>query len=712
MTVFDINKALIKSFSHIYYNDENNIEFLHNNNELNILYQNIKVKFSKNKTINKDNIQDEILKTEEYSNFIKQQFTMYFINSFNITNNDLNLITYNYINNVFQSLNIKHTKYYNINFQHSILNNKIINNDWTSICKLLSYEIFNNTQLPINITLIYNIITNKTYNSNYTKIIYGLALSQLYHHIYTLNNLQFVDFFIHFINIMLTNSKHHLQINSIDYTNYLELLNTSKQPNICEKINQFIEQIINNEDDTLINKIFNSKYSNILDKPLAYIQTIKTQWKIIYNYDISSFKLYQIMINNINNDFNQFNTLFNNNLYTNPLFSLIKHLFANKFNRDINLYELSKYYQSFLFIIYNNLSKEQLFKYMNNNLDTNNEEFNNFSNNKYINNYYNYNQSEFTNIPIHTEKILDNKKITENDTKNTAILADNDDISDKHINEINNELKEYNTQQKINKYSTNIIEQNINNINIIYQSIDYNQNLIIELSNFIENIYNIQETTFNQINKIYKEYLLIELDLNTYYNKYLYIIENNNYKSIFIDRFINSSIYKHNIYKLIEKVFIEYYELTLDQNDTEYLFNIIYNKKLPSIETNDLRDIISKFKLDTDNHYDITLKVYNKILERQPDINEVYYYKHLFRNNDDLEKSTTILHDNLYDNIEYNEILKKHIKNIYKKIKNNDILPSILYKILNSISNDNEIKKDITLIEKYIRQLDNISFSI
>lgn len=693
----DIGKLILETLTLIFNNDstDNMIIFKKQyNTQLTQLFNNLKSDLA-NKNLNNDTIKLAILNNKYYHIFCQEFFINYFINTFQIDNNDINLELTNYISNLYNNNTNKTKEYGKIDFFQALLTNNSFINDWKLIINFFLNKIYN-IQISFDNHNISNIIHQYIITYNFNIILQYLVSSTIFNYTIELKQDKYLSFFINIFNIFLQQQEHNLSFNSINTTNYYELINQDNILTIKELFNEYINHTFNNKQNDIINQIF-YKDCNILDNPLSYINQIQTSWKYIYNYNISSFKLFQFILKDVNYNFNQFNLIMTNNLYSNNILAIINHLYTKKFERHINIYELTKYYMSFLFIIYQHIDDNNYDKFIyKNNIDVNYDEFNNFSDNKQINNYYNFNIEEFKNIQ-------QNQNTNINNLDNTDILSDNEDITDKDINQ-NKKVKKIVKKTDINKL--NIIDLNSNNVNIIYQYIDYNNPLMNELSNFINNIYDKQLTTYQHINQIYQEYLLMSLDMNTYFNKYLVLIENTKYKTILIDKFINCNIYKQNIYNLINKIFMEYYEITLDKADIEYIFDIIYNKKLPSIETEDLRNIIANFKLDTDKHYDITLKVYQQVLERHPDINEIYYYKHLFRQNQDIDKSTTTLYDNLYNNIEYNEILKNHIKILYKKIHSKDILPSILYKILNNICNDNDIKKDTNLIENYIKNLD------
>lgn len=703
------NSKLILDTLTIIFNNENtdNMSIFKKkyNYQLTQLFNNLKKDLSNR---NENNIKNYILNNNNYHNFCKELFTTFFINTFQIDNNDINLELINYIHNLYDNDTIKNQEYGKIDFNHSIIYNIPFIDDWKLIINLFIDKIYN-LKISVGDKVISNIINIYIGTLNFDNIIQYIILTTIFNYTIELKQDKYLTFFIHIFNIFLQNYEHNLSFTTINNTNYNELINNNNINDVKNKFIKYIDNLYIIKQNEQINQLFNIKDNIILLNPLSYINQIQSSWKYIYNYNISSFKLFQFILKDIKYNFNQFNLIMTSNLYSNNIFAIINYLYTKKFDRHINIYELTKYYISFLFIIYQHIDDNNEQFIYSNNIDVNYDEFSNFSDNKLLSNYYNFNVDEFKKLQQLSNK-NNNQNNNQNDNNdNDNILQDNEDITDKDINKNKAVIKK---NKKSNNNKLNIIEQNSNNVNIIYQHINHDNPLIKELTNFIDNIYEKQQSTYKQIHKLYQEYLLISLDINTYFNKYLVLIENNNFNDILIDKFINCSIYKQNIYNLINKIFMEYYEIKLDKTDIEYIFDIIYNKKLPSIETEDLRTIISNFKLDTDKHYDITLKVYKEVLERQPDINEIYYYKHLFRQNQDINKSTNTLYDNLYNNIEYNEILKNHIKTLYKKIHSKDILPSILYKILNNICNDNEVKKDINLIQNYIENLDQSFYSM
>ena len=792
---FDINKHISLTLSTIIFNKPdiitNNIKTSNLlSPEITQLYNNLINELTPNKQhINETTIKSQIIQSKTYKNFIYQKFLDFYIKYFDLSNNDINIQTKQEILNIID--NNSSRDYYNINFEYILLNSKIINEKINIIINKLIIKIFNiNYNHNENNNDLHYLFKNNIKNLNFKYIIYNIYLKKIIDLQSNIHNANIIHIYKVLFSITDDNKENP----------QLQIENILKDKN---GFNTKLNEYINSDAVKSNNKIYEIiKDKGILNNALSYIEDLQNNWFKIYNYEITSYKFFNFLYSINSENYFIFNNMFTNNLFSNNLNSFINHIYFKYFNRNMNLFEYSKYYSSFVFIIYNNLEAidKNTFKY-NNILDIYHDEFVNYSNDKINSNYHNIDKNNYkksSNICNNLFIILEDNKnkddlddINELDELDELDDLNNIDISnitEDNINHNNNYDKEIETEtekevdteknidtekevetemveekpkkkrgrkpkgkneEEVNENNTNeiveenkvqkvveqvdkkvvekvvekneivipqtinendlidmIISTNNDDVSIINNYIkNYDNKLINDLDKYIHNIKQNHDETFNVINLLYKDFLHYDLDYNTFFNKYLLLIDNPNYKDLIIDKIVNTNVYKQNVIVLIRKIFMEYYEMRLDDFDIKYLFNLIYLQKLPVIETPELRDIVKKVKLDTDEYYKIITQIFLEILKREPDINEILYYKNLFRRDANKELSINTLKNDLYDNIEYHEILKTNIKKIYNAMYRKDILPSILYKTLNLIIADNELKKDFNKIKEFIQNL-------
>ena len=119
--------------------------------------------------------------------------------------------------------------------------------------------------------------------------------------------------------------------------------------------------------------------------------------------------------------------------------------------------------------------------------------------------------------------------------------------------------------------------------------------------------------------------------------------------------------------------------------------------------------MINDLYTETQRFKDLIIEVFGSTLNRSPDRLEVKYYVTKFRKDmsnaiefDEYNTTCNIQRD-LYNNIEYNDVLKKNIISI----GNDKLLPSQINNLMSKIINwdtEHKLKMDIDLLADFVKQ--------
>jgi len=261
-------------------------------------------------------------------------------------------------------------------------------------------------------------------------------------------------------------------------------------------------------------------------------------------------------------------------------------------------------------------------------------------------------------------------------------------------------------------------------IDIMFKNI-YGRNISIpEYVNYYKSMLgckNIDEVEMIMRDK-YKQFLSGYSIGKTIHMEYLdYEIDDENFGRIFIDQICNDdwdSVLKKNIidgkYEFeryrkcvsdaLRAIYKSMWNEDTEDYNIEHMFIIAKSKEYSGCSHG--LDEIVVFVEDATKKYNISINnIYNRILKRLPDVNEVCEGLKLYRTYENSEENNSEknLEDILYDSIEYIDVLKSIICEVHHD-KNVVILPSNLYRILKDILEleNGKLKRDETAMKEYI----------
>ena len=507
------------------FNNNNNLNIDNNNNIDKILKENGENNIN---SIENKKILLEIFTKLNHLLYISINFICMYLNIFK-NNNNFNKIQ---INNFLLKIKNFINKFQNIFFELSNINNETFSNTCNMYLILLS--IINYTEIEFENKIF--LLKYFSKNLNYKMLIFyikSLLLNK--NDIYDLiNELKIMKYFLNdnfndyfdLINILINSNKEKIKTSNI----------------IRDIINDFV-MILNNENIE----------NNIKKNVIYYLKFISDYDDIIINDFIIKNNLINLCINNIyfksENKFIFDNAIFNYVKYETKIFEnffdIIQNLFGNyNINIDnvfINNFDKNFFDVSYTFFVEISLFFKYLTKNYNNNIDyilnnINNININNNNNNlnQEINNikesikFYKYlNNNNILNLILFIfRKLYEFFYIFKNNNKNVLIISQIDsnliDIQTyiNNMNNILNEIPNFNNNSLINQISNNNNFNNNNNNNFISNSLNLNSDspkivVIIQDDNQIKTkeictinfdtelftFDNLQQSIFNQYEK-------------------------------------------------------------------------------------------------------------------------------------------------------------------------------------------------------------------
>jgi hypothetical protein len=194
---------------------------------------------------------------------------------------------------------------------------------------------------------------------------------------------------------------------------------------------------------------------------------------------------------------------------------------------------------------------------------------------------------------------------------------------------------------------------------------------------------------------IFNNYLNEKLDYLVFTKYFLHLIdyENEPFKENVINIVTQFDSYKNVMISKIANIYKKSFTNTISLVDVTYFFDKVLERKLNLIDDN-LTKLISELKDETDIFNGTIISIFKNILNREADEVELSMYVLYFRDSVINLKATIRLEDELYESLEYHDILKNIILKEYLK---KEVVPrSTLFKMLDLvIKNENtKCKRD------------------
>lgn len=216
----------------------------------------------------------------------------------------------------------------------------------------------------------------------------------------------------------------------------------------------------------------------------------------------------------------------------------------------------------------------------------------------------------------------------------------------------------------------------------------------------ITQYYKVFMSKFNIVVNIYNNYINSKIDHITFIKKFLNLInlEEIEFEIKIIDIVVDYDLYKQEMCKKIASIYVNMYDKGIIELDKEYFFKNIHSKKVNLIDDS-LQKMITELKDETDTFENTINETFQKILHRGTDRSEMDTYIAYFRYPTDHINAKVKLEDELYESLEYHDVLKEIIMDMCEECKLNK---SLLFGKLNII-----LKLEDKLIKRNKKDLIN-----
>jgi hypothetical protein len=203
-----------------------------------------------------------------------------------------------------------------------------------------------------------------------------------------------------------------------------------------------------------------------------------------------------------------------------------------------------------------------------------------------------------------------------------------------------------------------------------------------------QRLFETHSINYNKLRSIIEMYTGCNLDEYAFVKKYLDAIEIPTFFEDIIYDIVQSPEYKASMSQHIKKRYSQLFDESLGANDIAYVFEKVRILRLNLVD-DELNDVLSKVKRETDDIIAHIFEQYNRVLERQPDHIEVEKFIVDYRTELPMTKIETIdkkIERILMNNLEFHDILKKKIRANYSlKYEGREMMVSALYTSLNTV---------------------------
>ena len=200
---------------------------------------------------------------------------------------------------------------------------------------------------------------------------------------------------------------------------------------------------------------------------------------------------------------------------------------------------------------------------------------------------------------------------------------------------------------------------------------------------------------FGKVVTIFKDFLSEPLDYFEFVKRYIDYMEEDdtNYDETIIDIVIGYDSYQNVMHDQIRSVYKSTFDRNITDHDMNYFYEQAHNDRL-SIVCESLPIIVSTLKKETDEYIATIHAIMTRVLNRKADLTEEVTYIDYFRHKPSNLKPDIRLENELYESLEYHDVLKEAIANQFAGDK--QLGRSELFKMLTHILKvpDKMLKRD------------------
>jgi hypothetical protein len=181
--------------------------------------------------------------------------------------------------------------------------------------------------------------------------------------------------------------------------------------------------------------------------------------------------------------------------------------------------------------------------------------------------------------------------------------------------------------------------------------------------------------SYKATQRVYYDYCNVMLSEWDYIKKYIDLVDVPKFEDTLIEEVIQSKTYEEAMKNVLKEWYMSLFDVSLDAEDLHYIFEKVQAQRLHL--TNDgIVKILKSVKAETDTYIEQIFPVYQKVLARQPDMQEISSHLPKYRSG-----SHVSLENDLIMSLEFHDILKTKIKT-----QLGNVPPSKLYTVLKTIT--------------------------
>ena len=196
---------------------------------------------------------------------------------------------------------------------------------------------------------------------------------------------------------------------------------------------------------------------------------------------------------------------------------------------------------------------------------------------------------------------------------------------------------------------------------------------------------------------MYNAFLNKRIETEEFVKLYLHLMEVNDdqYEDTVKEMIVTYPEYKSVVLDKIASIYASTYTTQISDSDIAFFFKKIHQMRL-SLQDERFNEVVTSLKEETDRYHSIIHSITEKILERRAEDMEIETHIVYFRDhNEDNLRPEIRLEDELYESLEYHDILKNMIVSQCEKHLNRKLNRSELFKMLQFV---------LALEDKYVKR--------
>ena len=199
----------------------------------------------------------------------------------------------------------------------------------------------------------------------------------------------------------------------------------------------------------------------------------------------------------------------------------------------------------------------------------------------------------------------------------------------------------------------------------------------------IREIQSSQDQAYARASKVYREYLGVSLDFDRFTALHVHEYDVDGFVEKLVAKIVRSNEYRERMCETLSKAYTRTFDSEIHDDDLSHAFESVREKAL-SLTSEEISGTIFALGEELKMIAESVGEVYARVLRRSPDALEVRNAVSSYRESEEAEAS---LEDSLYDEPEYQEVLKRLIQDATGYTKNADVF-RVMRKVLAECGGD------------------------